>query len=203
MAACGVAADRSDRGGIGLEITFGIRLSPRRFAQHVETRGKAAIVFRFHAFHGFVNVTAHDKYLPHQAHRCAHGLTHKGFACLCNQALQCARAVAQNGLTQHQTPSGTVDQHAGRLPCVIAPIGVCQLVRNQHVRRLRVWHAQERLGQRQERCALFCAKAVLLQKRVYPAIGLHGPQIVQQAARSAHDFAPHGRIDRSSDHQWC
>ena len=101
MAACGVAANGGNGGGIGLEITFGIRLCPRRFAKHVETRGKAAIILRLHAFHGFVNVTAHDKYLPHQAHRRAHGLSHKGFACLCNQALQCARTVAQDGLTKH------------------------------------------------------------------------------------------------------
>ena len=65
MTACGVAAHGSDCGGIGLKITLGIRFGPRRLAQHIEARGKAAIVFRFHAFHRFINVTAHDKDLSH------------------------------------------------------------------------------------------------------------------------------------------
>ena len=85
---------------------------------------------------------------------------------------------------------------------MIAPIRVCQLVRNQKVGRLRVWHAQERFGQRQKRRAFFCPKAVLLQKRVYPAIGLHRPQIVQQAAGAAHDIAPHCPIDCGSHQTW-
>ena len=101
MAACGIAAHGSDRCGIGLKIAFGIRFGPRRLAQHVEARGKAAIILRFHAFHRFVNVTAHNEHLAHEPHRCAHCLPHKGFACFCNQAFQCARAVAQNGLTKH------------------------------------------------------------------------------------------------------
>ena len=88
-----IATNSSNRRHIGLKIALRIRLGARRLPKHIEACSEAAIVFRLHALHRFIDVAAHDKYLPHETHRCTNGLTHERFACFGDQALERARAV--------------------------------------------------------------------------------------------------------------
>ena len=60
-----------------------------------------------------------------------------------------------------------------------APIGIAQFIGNQQVGGFRIGDAQERLGKRQQRCALFGPQPVFLQELIDPAIGLRVAQRVQ------------------------
>ena len=148
MPARRILPDRGNGVGIGFEVALGIGAGPGGLAQHVEAGGKAPVFLGIHALHGFVDGPTHNKDLPHQPHRCTHGLPHKGLASTRDQALQAAVAVAQHRLAQHQPPGRTVDEQARRLPLMPAPVRIGQLVGDEQVGSLRIRHPQKRLGQR-------------------------------------------------------
>ena len=86
MPAFRLLADSGNRAAIGLKITLGIGRRPCRLAQHIETGGEAAIVAPLHPLHRFIDGPTHDENLPHQPHRSADALAHKGLPCPRNQS---------------------------------------------------------------------------------------------------------------------
>jgi hypothetical protein len=70
-----------------------------------------------------------------------------------HQPLERAAALTDQRAPDDQAPGRRIDQHRTRLAGVRAPVGVAQLVGDQQVGGFGVGHAQERLGQAQQRDA--------------------------------------------------
>ena len=190
-----VAADRVDRANIGLEIALRIVERPRRFAEHVEAGGEALVLAAFHPPHRLVDGAAHHEDLAHHLHRRAHRLPHERLAGAADEATQRPRRpLADQHAPDDEAPGRAVDQFAVRPPGMRAPVGIAQFVGDQQVRRLRVGHAQERLGKAEQRDALRRIEPVFLQELVHPAPVLRCAQVRQQPRRMAHD--PLARVGR-------
>ncbi len=177
-----ITPHRRDRIGVRPEIPFGVGLRPRRLAQHVEARGKAFMLRLAHPLHRFVDRAAHHEDFAHHPHRGAHRLPHERLAGAADQAAQrrLLFPLPHQRTPDDQPPGRRIDQGRVRLAGMCAPIGIAQFVGDQQIRRLRIGHAQERLGQRQQRHALGRIKPIFLQELVDPPLALRRAQIRQQ-----------------------
>jgi hypothetical protein len=181
-----IAPDGVDRIGIGVEIARGVLDRPRRFAQHVEARGEAPVLGLLHPIHRLGDGAAHDENFAHHPHRRADRLTHERFAGAADQPAQrTALAFADQRAADHQPPGRDIDQGRVGLARMRAPIGIAQFVGDQQIGGLGVGHAQERLGQREQRHAFGRVQPIFLQELVYPALGLRRAQIRQQSTGMA------------------
>ena len=166
----GIVADRIDGADIGLEIAIGIVIGARRLAQHVEAGGKALVLAPLHPPHRFIDGAAHHEDLAHHLHRRADRLPHERLAGAPDQAAQRPRRpLADQHASDHQPPGGAVDQFAVRPAGMRTPVRIAQFVGDQQIGRLRIGHAQERLGEAQQRNALRRVETIFLQELVHPA----------------------------------
>ncbi|MCY1175042.1 hypothetical protein D9M73_152630 [compost metagenome] len=163
-------------------------MRPRRLAQHVEARGKALMLGLLHPLHRFVDGAAHHENLAHHPHRSAHRLAHERLACAGDQATQrtLRLPLPHQSAANHQTPGRRIDQSRVGFAGVRAPVGIAELVGDQQIGGLGVGHAQERLGQRQQRDALRRIEPIFLQELVDPALPLRRAQVGEQPQRVPH-----------------
>ena len=186
-----IAAHRVDRLHISLEVALGVLVRPRRLAQHVEAGGKTLVLRLLHPARRLVDGAAHHEDLAHHPHRSAHALAHERLPRPRDQALERSRlALADQRTADDQPPGGGVDETRRRLAGMRTPVRIAQLVRDQQVRRFRVRHAQECLGQAEQRDALGRVQPIFLQELVHPAPALRRAQVGEQARGMPHDPLP-------------
>ncbi len=192
MAAPGDLADGPDRVLIGFEIALPVGEGASRLAEHVEARGEAGILLLPHPPDRLADGSAHDEDLAHQPHRRAYRLSDERLAGPGKEALQGAGllALADQGSADHQPPGRRIDQGRVRLALVRAPVRIAELVGDQLVGRLRVRHAQEGLGERQEGDALRRVEPIFLEELVDPARRLGGAKLAEHRQRPFLDPLP-------------
>ena len=192
-----IAPDGVDRLSVGIEVALRIGLRPRRFAQHVETGGEAAILGLPHALERFVDGPTHDEDFAHHSHRRAHALPDEWLAGARDQAAQRpGLPFADQRAADHQPPGRRIDQSGIGFAGVAAPIRLAQLVGDQEIRRLGIGHAQERFGKAQQRHAFGRAQLIFLQELVDPALVLRRAQIGEQTGGLPHHPVVRRRITR-------
>ena len=196
-------ADPADRRDIAVVITLGVVRRPRRLPKHVEAGGEAGIVLVGGAFERLVDRPPHNEDLAHHPHRRADRGPHERLARPRDQPPQHrgAARLADDGAGQHQPPCRRVDQRRIRLAGMRAPVGAADLVTDQQVGGGGVGHAQERLGQAEQRDALGCIQPVLLEEAVDPPRPLRRAQVGEQAERPVLDPRPRRRVERRARKQ--
>ena len=171
-------ADLADRIRIALEIAPRIRSRSRALAQHVErmARRLAFLHIALAALQRFINRTPHHELSAHDAHRLHHGAADHRLARLPHHALHEARRVRlgvlrrlHNPPRQHQPPGGRIHQQRVRLAAMVRPIARRDLLGDQRIRRVRVRHAQQRLGQAHQRQPLWVGQPELLKEAFHHA----------------------------------
>jgi hypothetical protein len=189
VAAVGDGTGDADRIFVRGEITARVFKGACGFAEHVEAGGEAPVLALGHSRDGFVDGAAHDEDFAHHPHRRAHRLAHERLAGAGEEALQGARllGLADQGAADHQAPGGRIYQGGVRLALMRLPIGIAELVGDQCIRGLRVRHAQEGFGEREEGNAFRSVEAILLQELVHPARRLGGAQVGEHAGRALLD----------------
>ena len=125
---------------IVVEITLGVGIGARGFAQHVVGIRIAAFLQGSGVLDGLVDGPAHHELVAHQAHGPAHGLADERLAGAADQALQRGFEVAlgqviatQHAPGDHQAPGGGVDEPGLGFAQMALPVGAADLVFDQLV----------------------------------------------------------------------
>ena len=98
---------------------------------------------------------------------------------------------------QHQPPGRGVDQQRVRLAVMVRPFARRDLLRDQRIRRLRIRHAQQRLGEAHQRQPFRVRQAELLEEAFHHAGAARlRPRLQHDVARRRRRRPPLGRIQR-------
>ncbi len=160
-----------NRRRVGAVIAKRVGLGARGFAQHVEGIGIALAGIVATALHRFLDGAAQHELLAHLAHGGGNrGADHR-FAQTSHHGAQrtfdAALAVFQHTAGQHQRPGRGIDEDRARSTGMSRPVVRRDLVADQVVHRLRVRHAQQRLGQTHQRHAFLGGQAVFGQEHFH------------------------------------
>ena len=204
-------ADLADRIRIALEIALRIRARARAFAKHVKRmRGRLTLLhIALSALQRFINGAPHDKLPAHDAHRLHHRPTDYRLSRLPHHALHEAGGVRlgvfrqlHDPPRQHQPPGRCIDQQRVRLAAMIRPFARIDFLRDQRIRRVRIRHAQQRLGEAHQRQTLRVRQPELFEKALHHA-GAPGlrPRLQHDVARHQRRLPPLRRIERRRGQQ--
>ncbi len=183
------AADRVDRGGIGIEIALRVLGGARAFAEHVE--GIARGGGRMHARQRRLDGFAQHEVAAHQPHRLPRGGAHRGRAePLGEPADRALRRLAglDHPRRQAERPGRGIDQEGGGFGLVMDEVAFAELVLDELVGGAGIGHAQQRFRQHHQRQPLLGREREFAQHVLDAAERIViGPDRLDQAGRDAVD----------------
>ena len=185
---------------VGVVVALCVGHGAGTFAQHVEGKAGAGLVFCRAAFECFLDSAAQNILAAHDFHRLHHGSAHHGFAHAADQAFHQAgglfgnvRVQLDNVTGEHQTPGGGIHEQGVRLAAVARPVTGVDLLGDQFVGGIGVRHPQQGFRQAHQRDAFLIGQAELLQKRVQgTAFAALFTGFDHQLTGSRQDFLPQG-----------
>ncbi len=161
-------ADRLDRGFVGLKVAVGVSGRSGPFAQHVVAETVAAADLGIRTFQGLFDGLTENELMTENPHGPGHRVADHRLAQPRHQAIDHSFGILQvkDPSGDDQAPGGGIDEQRMAVAEMPMPVATGDLVAYQAIRRCRVRHPQQSLGQTHQGNAFGIRKVELVHQGI-------------------------------------